>query len=181
MKPKHMKHLAVRLGQLHEFVSLVRDRGSDTLCGDADWNTPTVYVSGLADPEVMSMPKEGTAMVRYKVRSRSVNERGETPTYGADIAISTLEPVKSPQKELGVLERLREFAGRERNPSGQFISGVSANPDDMAMAYKKKVGKVAGAALLGGGAAMAASPKVRGAIGRAGAAVIRGAGRALIR
>lgn len=263
------KDLAARLEELHEFVSLVRERGSDSLYDGEDCG-PTMYVSGLADPEVMSMPKEGTAMVRYKVRSRSVNERGDMPTYGADIAISTLEPVKpaAGKKEMGVLERLREFArgdqlkklmpggfrvsapdgyndlilkrdvagavtkanvtrkaaglpkldkramkpwmaarrhevanllkqsgtiknrnvvtkkdfaGRERNPSGQFISGVSSNPDDMAMAYKKKVGKMAGAAVLGGGAAMAAMPAGRAALGRAGQSMLRGAGRVLIR
>lgn len=174
--------LAARLEELHEFVSLVRERGSDSLYDGEDCG-PTMYVSGLADPEVMSMPKEGTAMVRYKVRSRSVNERGDMPTYGADIAISTLEPVKAAagKKEMGILARLREFAGRERNPSGQFISGVSSNPDDMAMAYKKKVGKIAGAAVLGGGAAMAAMPAGRAALGRAGQSMLRGAGRALIR
>lgn len=291
------KDLAARLEDLHEFVSLVRERGSDSFYNGEDCG-PTMYVSGLADPEVMSMPKEGTAMVRYKVRSRSVNERGDAPTYGADIAISTLEPVKeaagkkemgvlerlrefaaparsvtklmktskrnplsirktsegefrvapkgsatagplgyytndikdarntaagiwkkenaqmkargaaalrkkvdrmetgsgnrpdltenampawAAKKEMGVLGRLREFADRERNPSGQFISGVSSNPDDMAMAYKKKVGKIAGAAVLGGGAAMAAMPAGRKLIGRGAQGMLRGAGRVLLR
>jgi hypothetical protein len=75
----------------------------------------------------------------------------------------------------------KNFADRERNPSGQFISGVSSNPDDMAMAYKKKVGKIAGAAVLGSGAAMAAMPAGRKLIGRGAQGMLRGAGRVLLR
>ena len=75
----------------------------------------------------------------------------------------------------------KNFTDRGRNNDGQFMSGVAANPDDMAMAYKKKVGKIAGVGVLGAGAIAAAVPGSRKALVGAGRTVMSKAGQVLLR
>lgn len=179
---RKMRNFAEKL-KTREFISLERDENSDypSLCGSS---APSLYVSGVKDGSLMSMAKEGTATVRYKIRNRSVNERDDEPTYGADISISELVPVIQPatkKKDFFARLRVKNFADRSRNDGGQFISGVAANPDDMAMAYKKKIGKVAGAGLLGAGAVATAVPGARRAMIGAGSSLLNRAGKLIIR
>jgi hypothetical protein len=158
---RKMRNFAEKL-KTREFISLERDENSDypSLCGSS---APSLYVSGVKDGSLMSMAKEGTATVRYKIRNRSVNERDDEPTYGADISISELVPVIQPatkKKDFFARLRVKNFADRSRNDGGQFISG---------------------AGLLGAGAVAAAVPGARRAMIGAGSSLLNRAGKLIIR
>lgn len=83
---------------------------------------PTVYISDQEKP--IDLPDEGKAVIEYKVRGRSMNERDGKKRHSADIEIHTIEPGKKSamsRKLLGTarlipnaFEDLREAVGLSR-------------------------------------------------------------------
>jgi len=115
--------MAERLDErLKEFISTEELPWGSGLCGPSDKpNYPSLWLSRSTDPGLMKLPGEGSAMVRYKVKRREIDESREDgqPLYGASIEIQSLEPVAEAEEEEGEeLEStlfLREFgSGGER-------------------------------------------------------------------
>ena len=86
-----------------------------SLGGGGKMNFPSLYLSRSTDKGLMKMQGEGTAMVNYKIRSRSIDENTEdgVPLYGASIEIRSIEPIAGEVEEESELSEtlfLREFA-----------------------------------------------------------------------
>lgn len=105
---------------------------------------PSLYVSDR--DEAIDIPEEGSATVKYRVRSRSTNKRDGKEKHSADIEIHSIEPVEPEKKEekqtaLFEIRRLREICfgsdPRPRNSLGEYTSdpGEGVDPNQMAAAY----------------------------------------------
>lgn len=171
-------------------IDVAQEPWSSSYCSPCDSpskpNFPTLYIDRSKDAGIMKMPGEGTAMVTYRVKRRNVDEDRDdgVPLYGANIEISSLEPIKAEVEEAGEtgLEStifLRQFAeGRERDGAGRFAAGHVPSPTDYAVAqasHKKKV-----AAGVGAGAVLAGAAVAGTSTGRKIASRIAGAGRNLL-
>jgi hypothetical protein len=146
-------HLLERLdARLKEFISTEELPYGGGLCGSSydKPNYPSLYLSRSTDPGLMKLPGEGSAMVRYKVKRREIDESREDgqPLYGASIEIQSLEPVEEEEefeRQTSNIERrtLKEFAGgyvntdegvkKERGAkahltrnAGKYVGGVLA-------------------------------------------------------
>jgi hypothetical protein len=79
---------------------------------------PSLYLSRSTDPGLMKLPGEGSAMVRYKVKRREIDESRDDgqPLYGASIEIQSLEPCAEEEEETGLESTvfLKEFAVKPR-------------------------------------------------------------------
>lgn len=133
---------------------------------------PTVYISDQEKP--IDLPDEGKAVIEYKVRGRSMNERDGKKRHSADIEIHTIEPGKSPsrtgsRKLLGTaklipnaFEDLREVVGfgREEIVAGLRRKGIAESAAGrLAARLAPKTKKVHGVVVetLGGPRLMRAS------------------------
>ena len=91
-----------------------------SLDGGRKPNFPSLYLSRSTDKGLMKMQGEGTAVVNYKIRSRSIDENTEdgVPLYGASIEIRSIEPIAGEEQESELSETLylREFGsmGQQR-------------------------------------------------------------------
>lgn len=154
MDADRLTELASRMdGRLNEFVSTEEVPYSYGLHGDGDRkpNFPSLYLSRSTDPSLMKMPGEGSAMVRYRIKRREIDESREDgqPLYGASIEIQSLDPVADQVEETGLesTQFLKEFgsAGRQRvsrvaaSLQGKIHSGVMKGSVDPALRTKLKI------------------------------------------
>jgi hypothetical protein len=158
-------HLLSRLdARLKEFISTGELPWGGGLSGSMDKpNYPSLYLSRSTDPGLMKLPGEGSAMVRYKVKRREIDESREDgqPLYGASIEIQEIEPVEEGEKagkelentlflkRFSVIGDRRYFAeARDRDGEGRFAAGNVPGPQDyaiaQAMAKRKKATSMAG-------------------------------------
>lgn len=156
--------------RLKEFISTEELPWSGGLCGSGydKPSFPSLYLSRSTDASLMKMPGEGTAMVNYKIRSRTTDESRDDgqPLYGASIEIRSIEPIAEEVEEGAELSEtlfLKHFAeARDRDGEGRYAAGNIPGADDFAIASQaakkkpgmglgKKVAIGAGAALAGAG------------------------------
>jgi hypothetical protein len=102
--------------RLKEFISTEELPYGSGLMGPSEKpNFPALYLSRSTDPGLMKLPGEGSAMVRYKVKRREIDESRDDgqPLYGASIEIREIEPVAEEAEETGLESTvfLKEFAG----------------------------------------------------------------------
>ena len=124
-------------------------------------NFPSLYLSRSTDKGLMKMQGEGTALVNYKIKSRSIDENGDDgmPLYGASIEIRSIAPVAGEVEEESELSEtlfLREFAGgwKDENSYGVDAAGrgmtvVAQKEKGIKAHFKRNAGKYAG--VLAGG------------------------------
>lgn len=153
--------MAARLDErLREFISTEEVPYGGGLLGSSydKPSFPSLYLNRSADPGLMKLPGEGSAMVRYKVKRREIDESREDgqPLYGASIEIQSLEPVAEEieDDEAGETEDLantlflREFgsaglgallkqADRSRKGVGKLMDAAAKGNRGAAMAFRK--------------------------------------------
>jgi hypothetical protein len=178
MKTTCMHELADRIDEhLSQFaeIDLKNDGSSPSMgcCGDYASRGPSLSVYGRKDSKVYDIPKKGEAKVKYRVRSKGVDYRGEDgeESYRTEIEIESIEPVN--------LEAVVEKYGfdRARDSGGRFAPGQNVSADDMADAYVKPEKKKKAAMLAGAGVAGVTAA----AVGARNPAVAQGVGRLLRR
>jgi hypothetical protein len=111
--------LSERVGdRLKEFVSTEEVPYSYGLGGISENKPsyPSLYLSRSTDASLMKMPGEGSAMVKYRIKRREIDESREDgqPLYGASIEIQSLDPVAD---ETGLESSvfLKEFGMKPRS------------------------------------------------------------------
>lgn len=189
--PKRLTQLSAALDdRLKQFQSIDTAEESYSYCGYADGDRkpsfPSLYLSRSKDKGLMGMPGEGEATVRYKVRSRSVDEsRGDgVPLYGANIEIRSIEPNKPKSTALSATLFLKQFGERSRDGAGRYAAGNVPTAEDFGIVEATKKKKVAAAAGIGAGVlggALGGTAKGRAAAAGIGRGVARAAGRLLVR
>jgi len=130
---------------------------------------PTLYVSGRKDSAVFDIPKEGTAKIKYRLRSKSVSYREDgSERYSSDIEVQSIEPTS-----LEAIVDRYDFSDRARDPGGRYAPGQNVSAEDMADAYvkpnAKKKALLVGAGAAGIGTAIAgrkAAPAISRGVGR---------------
>ena len=105
---------------LHEFeaIDLGEERSWDS---SGTRHYPSLYISGKKEAALLKMPRDGKAVVGFRVRRRNIDEThadGE-PRYGADIEITDIEPLPEAEEEVEMhavdAEFLKEFGSMSGN------------------------------------------------------------------
>jgi hypothetical protein len=144
--------LSERVGdRLKEFVSTEEVPYSYGLGGGSDMkpNFPSLYLSRSTDASLMKMPGEGSAMVKYRIKRREIDESREDgqPLYGASIEIQSLDPVADEEtglestvflKEFGDIAAARYTLQRSKELRKSMAHLTKLPPDRMNTAPRKK-------------------------------------------
>lgn len=113
-------------------IDLKGDGSSIGCCGDYASRGPSLSVYGRKDSKVYDLPKKGEARVKYRVRSKGVDYRGDDgeESYRTEIEIESIEPVN--------LEAVVEKYGFKRGYEDKNDYGVSVDGNLIARAKKQK-------------------------------------------
>jgi hypothetical protein len=102
-----------------------RQTKSDCMpCKPGEIRFPTLYIYGREEP--IAIPRNGKALIQYRVRNRSMNQNQDEPEkYSTDIEVHSIEPIddkdlKAKQPKEGEPAKLLEDVRKFRN----FIENV---------------------------------------------------------